>query len=147
MCTSDVILVCISDVPAFKLPLLRRKHKKPKLHDGPEPWHVVAPLRAREEPNLHSQGGGNTQHGTGIHGNKISAYPQTQSNVIKHAFCLFAVLLHDDPFVDVHGTVITVVTATTALICILLLCGHEDGWSQAGSKGKCEALVIVCHHQ
>ena len=43
---------------AFKPPLLRRKCKKPKLHDGPEPRHVVALLWAREEPSLHPQGGG-----------------------------------------------------------------------------------------
>ena len=35
-----------------------------------------------------SAGGGSTQHGTGIHGSEISAYPQAWSNAIKFlSFC------------------------------------------------------------
>ena len=54
-------------------------------------------------------------------------------------FCPFA----QRPPVDVHCTLITVARP----VCIVLRCSHEDGWSQAGSKGKCEALVIVYRHE
>ena len=67
---------------AFKPPLLRRKHKKPKLHDGPEPWHGGSTMSAGRAKFASARGRG-TQHGTGIHGSEISAYPQTQSNAIK----------------------------------------------------------------
>ena len=81
---------------AFKPPLLRRKCKKPKLHDGPEPWHVVALLWAREEPSLHPQGG-EVHNMAQAYTEARYQYPQTWLNAIKHMFCHFSVLLHDDP--------------------------------------------------
>ena len=131
---------------SFKPPWLRRKHKKPKLHNGPEPCHVVA-LLCHEcgKSQICIRRGGGTQHRTGIHGSKIAAYPRTQSNAIKHTVCHFSVLLPfaQRPPVDVHCTLITVARP----VCIGLRCSHEDGWSQAGSKGKCEVLVIVYHRE
>ena len=83
--------------------------------------------------------GGSTQHGTDTEARYHKIFTNTIERDKTHlvSFCHFAVHLHDDPPVEVHGTVITAhVIAIIRVVCTVVLCGHEDGWSQAGSKGK-----------
>ena len=77
------------------------------------------------------------------HRGKISQNIHTHTNTIERDKTHFVSFLSlccpfaRWPPAEAHGTVITVhVIAIIRRVCTVVLCGHEDGWSQAGSKGK-----------
>ena len=129
---------------SFKPPWLTRKHKKPKLHNGPEPCHVVALLchECGKSQFCIRGGGGNATRNRHTRKQDSSISTNTIKRDKTHSLSLLCPFAQRPP-VDVHCTLITVARP----VCIVLRCSHEDGWSQAGSKGKCEALVIVYRHE
>ena len=96
----------------------------------------------REEPILHPRGRRNATRNRHTRKQDSSISANTIKRGKTHSLSLFCPFAQRPP-VDVHCTLITVARP----VCIVLRCSHEDGWSQAGSKGKCEALVIVYRHE